>query len=316
MLYKILYFPARIAIHFYCKYIRINKPDLLTIKGPVILACNHPNSFLDAIVLATIFKEPIYSLARGDAFVSDFVNRLLKSLHMLPVYRISEGNKNLKNNYNTFDKVHELLKQDKIVLVFSEGLCVNEWHLRPLKKGTARMAFSAWEDNIHLKVLPVGINYSSFRHFGKGIKINFGNVITQQDFANSSSGLEIRHFNSRLTDELSGLVYEIKPEDYQKRKETFGLSSGKLTKLLLSLPAAIGYLIHAPLFYLLAALLRKRNDVHFDSIMVGLMLFTYPVYLSIITIILYIITGSWLSLLAFLFIPVTALALLHNRDVL
>ncbi|MEP6583590.1 MAG: 1-acyl-sn-glycerol-3-phosphate acyltransferase, partial [Ginsengibacter sp.] len=136
MLYKFLLWPARIFIHFYCRRIIINKASLLNCKGPLLIASNHPNSFLDAIILATLFKNPIYSLARADAFANKLITKILTSFNMLPVYRISEGTQNLENNYSTFSACQDIFKKNGIVLIFSEGRCINEWHLRPLKKGT------------------------------------------------------------------------------------------------------------------------------------------------------------------------------------
>ncbi len=75
----------------------------------------------------------------------------------------------------------DIFRRNGTVQIFSEGKCVNEWHLRPLKKGTARLAISSWENNIPLNVLPVGINYSAFRKFGKNIYINFGEIISKED---------------------------------------------------------------------------------------------------------------------------------------
>ena len=68
MLYKILFLPARLLIYFYCRKIIINNKNMLHEQGPLLIAANHPNSFLDAIILATLFKNPVYSLTRGDAF--------------------------------------------------------------------------------------------------------------------------------------------------------------------------------------------------------------------------------------------------------
>jgi 1-acyl-sn-glycerol-3-phosphate acyltransferase len=161
------------VIHFYCRKIVINQKSKLSENGPLLIAANHPNSFLDAIIISTLFKKPVYSLARGDAFAGKFITKILVSLNMLPVYRMSEGVENLGLNYSTFDACKKLFKENKIVLIFSEGRCINEWHLRPLKKGTARLAVDAWENEIPLKVLPLGINYSSFRFYGKNVFLNF-----------------------------------------------------------------------------------------------------------------------------------------------
>src|SRR5664279_4400786 len=110
-----------------------------------------------------------------------FFKFLLRRLKMLLVSRIIEGAENLENNYTTFNECVDIFKQNGIVLIFSEGRCINEWHLRPLKKGTARLALAAWEDNIPLEGLLLGINYNSFRKFGKTIFLNFGEVITKEN---------------------------------------------------------------------------------------------------------------------------------------
>ncbi|HEX7846029.1 MAG TPA: 1-acyl-sn-glycerol-3-phosphate acyltransferase, partial [Chitinophagaceae bacterium] len=178
MFYRILKPFIRLAILIFCRKIIINKPALLKSKGPILLACNHPNSFLDSVIINALFQQPVWSLARGDAFKKPFYARLLAALKILPVFRTSEGVENLAENYKTFDACIEIFKKKGIVLIYSEGKCINEWHLRPLKKGTARLAIRAFEENIPLQVLPVGINYSSFHRFGKNMFINFGNIIT------------------------------------------------------------------------------------------------------------------------------------------
>jgi len=122
------------AIKIFCRKIIINKPGILRETGPLLLACNHPNSFLDGIILDTLFKKPVYSLARGDVFVNGFIKKLLAAIKILPVYRLSEGAGNLGANYDTFRDCKQLFREKGIVTIFSEGKCINEWHLRKLKK--------------------------------------------------------------------------------------------------------------------------------------------------------------------------------------
>src|SRR6266496_1485048 len=204
----------------FCRRIIINKPELLKKKGPLLLACNHPNSFLDAAILADLFKYPVYSLARGDVFKKPFYRKLLISLNMLPVYRTSEGVENMGINYETFTACRKMFEQNGIVLIFSEGRCFNEWHLRPLMKGTARLAFSSWNENIPLEVLPVGINYSSFRRFGKNMFINFGEIISKNDFdLTEPDGKKFQSFNQKLQQQLQQLVFEIDKKDIAKQKQ-------------------------------------------------------------------------------------------------
>ena len=123
MFYEFVKIIARAAIKFYCRDLRINKTALLNCDGPLMLAVNHPNSFLDAVILCTIFDKPVYSLARGDAFNGKLISNILLSLKLLPVYRVSEGVENLEENYKTFEQCKEIFKQNGVVLIFSEGKC-------------------------------------------------------------------------------------------------------------------------------------------------------------------------------------------------
>src|SRR5687768_13020608 len=160
--YSLIKTYARLAIHLYCIKIVVNKKEMLRIKGPVLFAANHPNSFLDGIILSTLLDETLYSLTRGDVFQNKTISKILSRLKLLPVYRTSEGAQNLASNYTTFSSCHDIFKKKKIVLIFSEASSINEWHLRPLRKGTARLAFSSWQQGIHLTVIPLAFNYSSF----------------------------------------------------------------------------------------------------------------------------------------------------------
>lgn len=314
MLYRLLKFPAKLALYFYCRKIIINKKELLQCRGPLLLAANHPNSFLDAIILATLFKQDIYSLARGDAFANNFYTKVLSSLKMLPVYRISEGAENLEHNYTTFSSCIEIFKKNGIVLIFSEGRCINEWHLRPLKKGTARLAISAWKQGIPLKVFPLGINYSSFRIFGKNITLNFGEIIEKENFIEAMPpGEAITTFNTKLQSQLKTLVIEAYPEDKEKVKRIFFVPQPLIKKILLFIPAVIGWLLHAPIYYLVILLIKNRANDHYDSVVVGLLFILYPIYLLVITIIVYCITANLWVFLLLLTIPFTAWSCLQLK---
>lgn len=306
MLYRVLKIFVRLARTIFCRKIIINKPAILKEEGPLILACNHPNSYLDAMILDTLFEKPLWSLTRGDMFKGRKVHRLLTSLKMLPVYRVSEGVENLQENYKTFENCMKLFRNDEAVLIFSEGKSINDWRLRPLKKGTARLAVQCMRDNIPVKVIPVGINYSCFRRFGKNVFLNFGNILTYPDLnVNGPDGLKHQYFNNKLKTELSQLVYEIPKENRQLQKEKLLVKVPFFKKILLAIPAAIGWLIHAPLYFPVKRYTWKKtnhND-HFDSVLVTILFFLYPFYILLLSLILFFITKSGWSFLLFIILP-------------
>jgi 1-acyl-sn-glycerol-3-phosphate acyltransferase len=311
LLYSFVKIIARLAIKIYCRNITINKKEMLQQNGPLLLAVNHPNSFLDAIIFCTLFDKPVYSLARGDAFKNNFFAKVLYSLKLLPVYRVSEGVENLEENYKTFEECKNIFKQNGIVLIFSEGRCVNEWHLRALKKGTARLAISSWQDGIDLKVLPVGINYSSFKKFGKNLHIFFGDFIIAKNIDDANGhGKSIQSFNTSLLQQLQPFVFEIKGNNKAELHKIFYVQQPLIKKILLGIPAAAGFTIHAPFYYFVKWLGNTliKEEGHLDSKMVGLLFFLYPVYLMLLISVCYCATKNWVSMLLFLILPFTAWA--------
>lgn len=280
----------------YCRELRCNNKNAFDYEGPLLIACNHPNSFLDAIIIASLFKRPVYSLARGDVFKNKWVRALLRSLKMLPVYRTSEGVENMEHNYSTFDACKKIFKQNGIVLIFSEGRCINEWHLRPLMKGTARLALSSWSDGIPLKVLPTGINYQSFSAFGKNIHLFFGATFGATDVQQDDGfGKAVANFNSRLQAAMRPLVYEIPDADTRQLQKTMRANIAGWKKMVLALPAIIGVAAHAAL-YLPAKKIadhKSFDNDHYDSILFAILFVTYPFYLLFAGLLLNWLIGIW-----------------------
>lgn len=316
LLYRVLKWWVRLALPIFCRRIYISDPALLKLKGPLLLACNHPNSFLDSILLDALFHQPIWSLARGDAFRKKSTAGVLRKLRILPVYRTSEGVENLQENYRTFADCIALFQQQQIVCIFSEGKCINEWHLRPLKKGTARLALKAWQQQIPLTVLPVGINYSSFRKFGKNVWINFGTPITEAAIdGTQSEGLQHGQFNAQLKQQLEQLVIEI-PRNKPQLQAQLSVAVAPWLKVLLAIPALFGFLLHAPLYLPIKHFTWKRthsND-HFDSVLFALLLLTYPLYLLLIGLLLWALVPWQYAWELFLLLPFFAWAYVQVKS--
>jgi 1-acyl-sn-glycerol-3-phosphate acyltransferase len=191
-------------IHF--KRIFIQSLQHVPRKGAAILACNHPNSFLDAIVVALVLKRNIHFLVRSDVFRKPLAAAILKRLNMIPIYRLEEGAENLERNKGTFDLCNSILDKGEIILIFSEGNCVVEKRLRALRKGTARIWLGAMEQRgwtNPIPVIPVGINYTHPYYFRSELMLNFGEACVFGDLEaiwRNEPAKAIRLFNEVLYD--------------------------------------------------------------------------------------------------------------------
>ena len=299
MFYTILQFFIRLALQLFCRKITFSNKAILNSKGPLLLACNHPNSFLDAIIIGSQFNQPVHYLARGDAFKNPLIKRLLSAIKMMPIYRLSEGREYLALNDATFDSCKNILLQGGIVLIFSEGLCEHKWQLQPLKKGTARIAFAAWSEPLisdYFKVQPVSLNYHSFTNFGKQLVVHFGEEITrEQVLLDANEGERIQQFNVLLAAQLldgmlvsnndetivqdlitnhqyltknsSTTIKELKALQNNPETIEYKIQSSKqqqifstiLLVIILLVPAIIGFALHAPLYYLIKKIIRQKT---------------------------------------------------------
>lgn len=185
MLYRIVKPFATIALKTNFRRIYFSNAQVIPKNKPVILAVNHPSAFLEPCLLACLLPRPLYFLVRGDMFIKGFSKKVFHALHMLPIYRFSDGGfGNLKQNYATFETCYEKLAENQTIMILAEGNTIQEKRLRPVQKGTARIAFGALErdENLDLKIVPVGVNYTYADRFRSHVMFEFGEPISVQDY--------------------------------------------------------------------------------------------------------------------------------------
>jgi 1-acyl-sn-glycerol-3-phosphate acyltransferase len=305
MLYHLFKFGALLALKIYCKKTVVNFDNMTSFTSPKIIASNHPNSFFDAIVIAVQYPKPVYFLARGDAFKKPLVAKFLNALHLIPIYRLSEGKSNLRKNEETFKRCLELLHQNQTILIFSEGLCVNEWKLRPLKKGTARLVLMAIKDGItNLKIQPTNVNYSSFNSNPKEIILNFNQEFEPKFNSNSIENDFYKNFNTTLE---KGILENMIVQENEVKKPSTS-NSVPFKKIVLFIPAVIGYILNFGIYSFFKNIAHKKtkNTVFYDSVLFGLLLICYPILVTIVSIIVGLLFGYTIALATFVLFPLSA----------
>ncbi len=161
-LYNFVRPAATLAFKYFFRKIHITGNEYFPHGKPVIFAGNHPTGFLDPCVWACFVDEPLHFLVRGDLFNKPWAARIMKALHMIPIFRKKDGFNSLKRNDQTFEYCYKSFAENKTVLIFSEGKCTMEKRLQPLQKGTARLAFGVWDTHpgLDIYVVLAGINYT------------------------------------------------------------------------------------------------------------------------------------------------------------
>ncbi len=304
MFYPLIRIWARLALKIFLRNVVISNPRSLETEGPVLITANHPNSFLDAIIIGALYKHPIHFLARGDAFNKPWHAKLLGLLQMIPVYRLSEGKENLVLNDQAFRKSKEVLSTGGVLLIFIEGICLHKHELQPFKKGAARIATDC-KDIPGMKVMPMGLAYDSFTHFGKNISLDFGDPIAVNSLLPYEEETKnMRHMNDVLYNDIA---HRINVPQHNKKRNT---------NILLWLPGLVGLLLHWPMYNFLSKSIAKKTEgtVFYDSVLFGALLLLYPVYLLLLAVILFLLNTPFLiSVLILLIHPLTARAAVQQR---
>ncbi len=153
-------------------------------KGAVIFIGNHQNALIDAIVVPTTNNRNSHFLTRASAFKIGLVDQILRSLNMIPVYRVRDGVRTIEKNFVVFEQCIEILEQEKAIQIFAEG----EHHLKrriiPLKKGFARIILGTLQKypDLPIYIVPIGINYDSHLNFPSSTSIYYGKPILANQF--------------------------------------------------------------------------------------------------------------------------------------
>ncbi|MEO0733457.1 MAG: 1-acyl-sn-glycerol-3-phosphate acyltransferase, partial [Bacteroidota bacterium] len=220
MLYPIVRPVARYVLRYYFRNIDITGLENIPRKGAVVLAANHPTAFIEPCLLACFQDRPLHFLARGNLFKNAFYNTLLAAVNILPVFRIEDGGYGrLKDNFNTFATCYRALSRGKAIMILAEGRCIHEKALRPLRKGTARIALGALDADPTLPevyVVPVGANFTHPERVRSTVMIRCGEPIRASDFLDEYRAAEataIKNFTQHLRARLEPLVVQFPNQD-------------------------------------------------------------------------------------------------------
>ncbi len=219
MIYFIIRPIVRLTLRIFFSKIHIHNIGRIPLDRPVLISSNHPSAFLEACLLATHFPKSLHFLVRGDIFINKFVINLLKQVHLTPIYRVSDGFKNLRANENTFNECHQRLKNNEVIVVYAEGNTTQEKRLRPIQKGLARIAFGALDryPDMDLCIVPLGVNYSHPNDFRSEVMIEVGMPITLKDYYQqykSDSIRAISELTQKVEAEMKPLVIHVDKDEY------------------------------------------------------------------------------------------------------
>jgi 1-acyl-sn-glycerol-3-phosphate acyltransferase len=184
MVYRILFYIVKLMHGGLFRRIYVNGLENIDPSKTYLITSNHPNGFVEPLIMACNFPIDLYFMVRGDLFENPFMNWFLRSTHQIPIFRFVDGFSKMKENNNSLNEATQVLNEGKTILIFAEGSTIASLQCRPIQKGAAKIAFKAFDDypdkDIH--ILPVGINMSDWENPGGEVILNVGESYSARPF--------------------------------------------------------------------------------------------------------------------------------------
>ena len=204
--------------------------------GACIFGANHTNTLMDALVLLSMNSEKKVFIARGDIFKKPIVAKLMHFCRILPIYRIRDGFKSVKdNNSEIIDKAADVVRDNVKLFLYPEAAHRTKHSLRQLSKGIFHIALEANRQFGHEKpvyIVPTGIEYGDYFRYRSTVLINFGKAINVTEFVNQhkdeNEAIIMNGLRDMLSERLAAQISFIpdSEENYEAIWELTKIKSG------------------------------------------------------------------------------------------
>ena len=185
MLYSLTRRIGIIAINLFFNKISVENKKNIPQQGPVIFVANHPNYFMDPLIIGSLNPRRLHFFAKSTLFDTKLKNLFLKGLNIIPIYRKMDDEKNMGKNIRSFEKGYKVLEDKNAILLFPEGFSNGKRVLGKIKTGAARIALEAEKINdfkLNVCIVPVGISYSNIVQFRSNVIVKYGKAIRLKAF--------------------------------------------------------------------------------------------------------------------------------------
>lgn len=201
-----------IALRFFFRRIETVNADIVPKGTGVIFVLNHPNGLIDPALVFVALPRKISFLAKSTLFRMPVISFLLRTVEALPLYRKIDAGEDVSKNQRTFELCSELLQRGGSIALFPEGISHNSLKLLPMKTGAARIALGAAASgtaSVEVKIVPVGLYYTSKTTFRSEALLHFGEPFTVPKIAPDEDGQPPREAVRTLTSKIEQELREV-----------------------------------------------------------------------------------------------------------
>ena len=183
---RLIRFLARSITEIFFGNPRIIGREHLQVEHGGILVANHPNTFLDPLLVTAVAPGKIHYWAKSTLWKLPILGSILDRLGAIPIYRRQDSHgENKPDNRTSMSIASRKLNDGAFVLIFPEGVSEVGLSLKPLKTGAARLGFQALADgdwDNEAPIIPIGIDYAEPALFRSRVTIRIGEPVYLKEF--------------------------------------------------------------------------------------------------------------------------------------
>jgi glycerol-3-phosphate O-acyltransferase/dihydroxyacetone phosphate acyltransferase len=223
MLYHLLRSISGIALRWFYSRIDVEGLERIPATRPLLLAVNHPNALVDAMVVTWMFPRRVVLTAKATLFRNPIARAFFNSAGVVPLIRAQDV-RNLGpsteagRNKRAFDALNDALARGRAVLIFPEGITGDHPSLAPFKTGAARMALQARDSNVHgLSIVPIGLTFERKDAPRTRVFVHVGDPIDVESWPRVDQGRDVGMLTGEIERRLHALTLNFETSDNAAR---------------------------------------------------------------------------------------------------
>lgn len=264
MLYRVLSAIAAVALRWFYSRIDAEGIERIPRRGPTILAVNHPNAMVDALVVGLVCPRPIRFTANAQSFRNPLAGVFLRAAGVVPLMRVKDAvalgeAADRDRNAAAFDALIEALRDGGITMIFPEGVTGDWPQLAPLKTGAARIALQARDAGVAgLRIVPVGLTFERKDVPRSRVFVQVGEPIEVDAWPRHESSADAKALTAEIDSRLRAVTLNFESSDVAERDRALAAQIARLFRGARATPEVW----HLPSLADEVAITRRIEDAH------------------------------------------------------
>lgn len=209
---------ARYSVWWLYRSVDVYRAENTPTTGPVLAVSNHFGGFSDALLLVHVLHRVPRILARDKIWQMPLVRTVMNWIGAIPVHK-PEDHARFSSNDQMFGSAYRALDAGEQLLIFPEGITVDDPSIASIKTGAARIALGAAAKGTgRIQIVPAGIHYEDKAALRRRVFVNVGTPLDIDSYLATEYGdvgataAEDRRLVRALTDDIEDRLRRVAPD--------------------------------------------------------------------------------------------------------